>query len=156
MKNENYTNIEKNLANVRTNMLEYTNKIGLFSKDITLVAVSKLFGIEKVIEAMKFGQVDFGESRAQELLEKKELVTADVNWHFIGHLQTNKVKFIVPFVSLIHAVDSIKLLRAVNKEAKKNNRIVNCLLQIHIAKEENKFGFSFEEIDEIRNNSLTK
>jgi PLP dependent protein len=149
MKNENYTNIEKNLANVRTNMLEYTNKIGLFSKDITLVAVSKLFGIEKVIEAMKFGQVDFGESRAQELLEKKELVTADVNWHFIGHLQTNKVKYMLDNIALLHSLDRLKLAKEINRQCELSDKTLDALLQVNISKESTKSGIFEEDIFEF-------
>jgi pyridoxal phosphate enzyme (YggS family) len=111
----------------------------------SLVAVSKTKPIEVIKEVYDSGHKVFGENYVQELVGKYERLPKDIEWHFIGHLQTNKVKLIAPFVSLIHGVDSLKLLREIDKEAKKNNRIINCLLQVHIANEETKFGFSFEE-----------
>lgn len=110
-----------------------------------LVAVSKFHPVEAVLEAYAAGQRIFGESRVQELCEKQPLLPQDIEWHFIGHLQTNKIKQIVPFVSLIHGVDSAKLLREINKEAEKIGRVVPCLLQIHVAQEETKFGLSPDE-----------
>lgn len=121
----------------------------LKDKKATLVAVSKTKPAEDIKELYDLGQKDFGENYVQELTEKYELLTKDIRWHFIGHLQSNKVKYIAPFVSLIQSVDSFKLLREINKEAKKNNRVINCLLQVHIAKEETKFGLDEEELDEI-------
>ena len=115
-------------------------------KETTLVAVSKTKPIEKLQEAYDIGQRDFGENKVQELSEKQQILPNDINWHFIGHLQRNKVKFIAPFVHLIHSIDSIRLLNEVNKCAKKNNRKISCLLQFHIAKEESKFGFSLDEL----------
>ena len=115
-------------------------------KETTLVAVSKTKPIEKLQEAYDIGQRDFGENKVQELTEKQQILPNDINWHFIGHLQRNKVKFIAPFVHLIHSIDSIRLLNEVNKCAKKNNRKISCLLQFHIAKEETKFGFSLDEL----------
>ena len=114
---------------------------------VTLVAVSKTKPIELIQEAYNAGQRDFGENYIQELEEKHKQLPADIRWHAIGHLQSNKVKYIAPFVYLIHGVDSLKLLQEINKQALKNNRVIDCLLQIHIAKEETKFGFSFDECE---------
>ena len=105
-------------------------------KDVTLIAVSKTKPVEDVIEAYNAGQRIFGENKVQEMSAKHEVLPKDIQWHLIGHLQTNKVKYIAPFVSLIHSIDSEKLLKEVNKEALKNDRIIPCLLQFHIAKEE--------------------
>lgn len=113
--------------------------------NVTLVAVSKTKPNEMLLEAYNSGQRDFGENYVQELVDKQNELPKDINWHFIGHLQSNKVKFIAPFVYLIHGVDSLKLLSEINKEAIKNNRVINCLLQLYIAKEETKFGLSFDE-----------
>lgn len=121
----------------------------LNKNNVTLVAVSKTKSVEEILELYHLGQRDFGENYVQELVEKYELLPKDIRWHFIGHLQTNKVKLIAPFVSLIHSVDSEKLLKEINKQAQKNNRIVDCLLQIYIAKEETKFGLDENELDEI-------
>ncbi len=112
---------------------------------VTLVAVSKFHPIEALQEAYDAGQRIFGESRAQELVLKHEALPKDIAWHFIGHLQPNKVKYIAPFVSLIHAVDSFKLLLEIDKQGRRNNRTIPCLLQLHVAQEETKFGFSIEE-----------
>jgi pyridoxal phosphate enzyme (YggS family) len=120
-----------------------------FPKHVTLVAVSKTKPIELIREAYEAGQRDFGENYAQELEEKEIQLPKDIKWHAIGHLQTNKVKYIAPFVHLIHAVDSLNLLEEINKRAFKNNRKIDCLLQIYIAKEETKFGFSPEECEEL-------
>jgi hypothetical protein len=114
-----------------------------------LVAVSKTHPPETIFGAYQAGHRDFGENRVQELLPKYEALPKDIRWHLIGHLQSNKVKYIAPFVSMIHSVDSLKLLKEINKEAQKNNRIIDCLLQIHIAKEETKFGLTFEEADQL-------
>lgn len=116
---------------------------------VTLVAVSKTKPVEDIQEAYKAGHRAFGENKVQEISEKQEILPNDIDWHFIGHLQTNKVKYIAPFVSLIHAVDSLKLLKEINKQAKKNNRTINCLLQFHIASEESKFGLTFDGAREI-------
>jgi pyridoxal phosphate enzyme (YggS family) len=113
---------------------------------VTLVAVSKTHPPEAVMEAYREGQRVFGENKVQEMCAKFEVLPKDIEWHMIGHLQSNKVKYIVPFVHLIHGVDSFKLLTAINKEAAKQNRPVNCLLQVYIAQEETKFGFDKEEI----------
>ncbi len=112
---------------------------------VQLVAVSKTQPAEVIIEAYQTGQRQFGENKVQELLSKYEQLPRDIEWHLIGHLQTNKVKYIAPFVNLIQSVDSLKLLQEIDKQAKKNERMINCLLQIYIAKEETKFGLSFEE-----------
>lgn len=120
-------------------------------ENVTLVAISKTKPIEDIIEAYNCGQRIFGENKVQELTHKFEKLPKDIQWHFIGHLQTNKVKYIAPFVSLIHAIDSIKLLTTINKEAQKNNRIIDCLLQFHVAEEESKFGLNIEKAQEILN-----
>ncbi len=116
---------------------------------VTLVAVSKTKPIELINQAYLAGQIDFGENYVQELVDKYHELPKDIRWHFIGHLQTNKVKLIAPFVNLIHGVDSLKLLEEINKQAQKNNRIINCLLQIYIAQEDSKFGLSFDECKEL-------
>lgn len=116
---------------------------------VTLVAVSKTKPIEALQEVYEAGQRHFGENKVQEMVDKQVVLPKDIQWHLIGHLQTNKVKYLAPFVSLIHSVDSLKLLAEINKEAKKNNRIIPCLLQFHIATEETKFGLSLEEATEI-------
>jgi pyridoxal phosphate enzyme (YggS family) len=118
-------------------------------ENVQLIAVSKTKPVSDILEAYEVGQRVFGENKVQEMVEKFEALPKDITWHLIGHLQTNKVKYIAPFVQLIHAVDSLKLLKEINKEAKKNNRIIACLLQFHIAQEETKFGFSFEEATEL-------
>lgn len=116
---------------------------------VTLVAVSKYHSNEEILEAYHAGQRVFGENLVQELRSKQEALPKDIEWHFIGHLQTNKVKYIAPFVSMIHAVDSYKLLEEINRQSQKHNRIIPVLLQIHIAQEETKFGFSFSECDHL-------
>lgn len=113
-----------------------------------LVAVSKTKPSEDILELHQRGQRDFGENYVQELVEKHEALPKDIRWHFIGHLQRNKAKYIVPFVHLIHGVDSLKLLKEINKQAVKAKREVNCLLQVHIAREETKFGFDEKELFE--------
>ncbi len=117
-------------------------------KEVTLVAVSKTRQNSAIIEAYQLGQRIFGENKVQELVQKFEELPKDINWHMIGHLQTNKVKFIAPFVSLIHGVDSVKLLKEINKRAKQNNRVIDCLLQVHIATESTKFGFDIPKVNE--------
>ena len=113
---------------------------------VTLVAVSKTKPISDLMEAYDAGQRIFGENKIQEMAEKWEAMPKDIEWHMIGHVQTNKVKFMAPFVSLIHGVDSLKLLEEINKQAKKNNRIIDCLLQVYIAEEESKFGLDEDEL----------
>jgi pyridoxal phosphate enzyme (YggS family) len=118
----------------------------LDAEGVTLVAVSKTKPVEDILELYKEGQRDFGENYVQELADKAGQLPADIRWHFIGHLQTNKVKLIAPFVQLVHGVDSLKLLKEINKEAGKQGRVIDCLLQIHIAREETKFGLDEEEL----------
>ncbi|MCD0473848.1 YggS family pyridoxal phosphate-dependent enzyme [Flavobacterium sp. EDS] len=115
-------------------------------KHVTLVAVSKTKPITDLMEAYEAGQRIFGENKIQEMTDKWEEMPKDIQWHMIGHVQTNKVKFMAPFVSLIHGVDSLKLLQEINKQALKNNRVIDCLLQIHIAEEETKFGLDEKEL----------
>jgi pyridoxal phosphate enzyme (YggS family) len=128
----------------------------LQSKNVTLVAVSKIKPIEDIKELYDLGQRDFGENYVQELADKQPQLPGDIRWHFIGHLQSNKVKYIAPFVQLIHAVDSLKLLKEINKQALKNNRVIDCLLQVHIAQEETKFGFSEKELEDLFNTNLSE
>lgn len=116
---------------------------------VTLVAVSKYHPNEDLMEAYNVGQRIFGENLVQELRLKAETMPKDIKWHFIGHLQTNKVKYIAPYISLVHGMDSPKLLAELNKQALKNNRVIDCLLQIHVAAEETKFGFTLDECREM-------
>jgi len=116
---------------------------------VKLVAVSKTKPAEMVMEAYEAGHKIFGENKAQELALKHEILPKDIEWHFIGHLQTNKVKYIAPFVNLIHSLDSLKLMKEINKQAVKNDRRIACLLQFHIAEEETKFGLDFQEAKEL-------
>ena len=131
--------IKQNLLNIKSALPEH----------VTLVAVSKTKPISDLMEAYDAGQRIFGENKIQEMAEKREVMPKDIEWHMIGHVQTNKVKFMAPFVSLIHGVDSLKLLEEINKQAQKNDRIIDCLLQIHIAEEETKFGLNEKELNEI-------
>jgi len=128
------------------NLLKIKSKL---PKNVTLVAVSKTKPISDLMEAYDADQRIFGENKIQEMTEKWESMPKDIHWHMIGHIQTNKVKFMVPYVSLIHGVDSMKLLEEINKQALKNNRIIDCLLQMHIAEEETKFGLNEEELDHL-------
>lgn len=131
--------IAKNLSVVREKI----------PKNVKLVAVTKTHGIDVILQAYNAGHRVFGENKVQELIAKQPLLPEDIEWHHIGHLQTNKVKYLAPFVSMIHAVDSIKLLREINKEALKCQRNIPCLFQVHIAMEDTKFGFSEAELFEI-------
>ena len=131
--------IVKNLVNVQDSLIE----------NVTLIAVSKTKPASDIQTLYDAGQRAFGENKVQELVEKYEVLPKDIKWHLIGHLQSNKVKYIAPFVHLIHGVDSFKLLKEINKEGGKCKRIIPCLLQFHIAQEETKFGFSFEEAQEM-------
>ncbi|MEN8116294.1 MAG: YggS family pyridoxal phosphate-dependent enzyme [Bacteroidota bacterium] len=131
--------IAGNISNLKQNMPE----------SVSLVAVSKTKPNEDIMTAYNNGHKIFGENKIQDLLKKYEELPKDIEWHFIGHPQTNKVKFIAPFISLIHGVDSLKLLKVINKEGAKNNRVINCLLQFHIAEESTKFGLSETEVAEI-------
>lgn len=131
--------IQENLEEIRKEIPE----------NVTLVAVSKTKPVTAILEAYNANQRHFGENKVQEMVDKYELLPKDIQWHLIGHLQTNKVKYIAPFVHLIHAVDSTKLLKEINKQALKNNRVIDCLLQFHIADEETKFGLSMDEAKEL-------
>ena len=134
------TTIENNLKR----LLDELN-----GKGVKLVAVSKYHPVEMLQEAYDAGQRIFGESHVQELDMKQKVLPKDIEWHFIGHLQTNKVKYIAPYVTLIHAVDSMKLLKEIDKQATRAERVIDCLLQVHVAKEETKFGFLPEELREM-------
>ena len=123
---------------------------------VLLVAVSKTKPVEDVQEAYDAGQRVFGENHALEMRDKHEVLPKDIDWHFIGHLQTNKIKYIISYVKLIHSIDTFNLLQAVNKEAVKHNVVVDCLLQFHIAEEETKFGLNMEEAEEILNSAEFK
>lgn len=125
-----------------------TIKAGL-PENVTLVAVSKTKPVPDLMQAYDAGQRIFGENKIQEMTEKWEQMPKDIQWHMIGHVQSNKVKFMAPFVSLIHGVDSLKLLQEINKQALKNDRIIDCLLQIYIAEEESKFGLDENELNEL-------
>lgn len=127
---------------IQTTIKEIRNQL---PDQVRLVAVSKFHPIQAIEEAYAAGQRIFGESKVQEMDEKHAALPSDIEWHFIGHLQTNKVKYIVPYVSMIHAVDSYKLLAEINKQAAKTGRTIPCLLEIHIAQEDSKFGFTFQE-----------
>lgn len=122
--------------------------------DVTLVAVSKTKPISDLQEAYDAGQRIFGENKIQEMAEKREALPDDIQWHMIGHIQTNKVKYMAPFVSLIHAVDSLKLLKEINKQALKNDRIIDCLLQLKIAEEDSKFGLSKKDLIQLIENPI--
>jgi pyridoxal phosphate enzyme (YggS family) len=126
----------------------------LNQKNITLVAVSKTKPVEAIQQLYDLGHRDFGENYVQELAGKQKELPADIRWHFIGHLQSNKIKYIVFFVHLIHGIDSFKLLKEVDKQARKINRTIDVLLQIHIAQEETKFGFKEKELHELLNTNL--
>ena len=138
--------IEQNLLSIKSTL----------PKQVTLVAVSKTKPVSDLMEAYEAGQRVFGENKIQEMVEKWEMMPKDIQWHMIGHVQTNKVKFMAPFVSLIHGVDSLKLLQEIDKQAKKNNRTIDCLLQIYIAEEETKFGLDEEEVGTLLSSSMFK
>ncbi len=138
--------IKENLENIRATL----------PKSVTLVAVSKTKPVSDLQEAYDAGQRIFGENHALEMRDKYEVLPKDIRWHFIGHLQTNKIKYIIPFVTLIHSIDSANLLEAVNKEAAKHNRVVDCLLQFHIAQEETKFGLDIEEAKQLLDSEAFK
>ncbi|MBG6188867.1 YggS family pyridoxal phosphate-dependent enzyme [Flavobacterium sp. CAN_S2] len=135
--------IANNLLQIKSTLPEH----------VTLVAVSKTKPVSDLMEAYEASQRIFGENKIQEMAEKWEQMPKDIQWHMIGHVQTNKVKFMAPFVSLIHGVDSLKLLQEISKQALKNNRIIDCLLQIHIAEEETKFGLDEEELASLLSSS---
>jgi pyridoxal phosphate enzyme (YggS family) len=137
---------QKYRMNIKNNIETYTQSL---PKGCNLIAISKTQTIAKIQEAYHAGQRAFGENKAQELVQKYESLPKDILWHMVGHLQSNKVKYIASFVHLIHSVDSLKLLQEIDKQARKNSRMINCLLQIHIADEETKFGFSASEAIEL-------
>jgi len=133
---------------IKTNFLRIISEL---SENVKLIAVSKTKSKQVILETYNLGQRAFGENKVQELVDKYENLPKDIEWHMIGHLQTNKVKFIAPFITLIHGVDSLNLLKEINKKAFDNNRVIDCLLQIYIAKEETKYGFDEKEVYEILN-----
>ena len=137
---------KKIIMSITQNLTEIKSQL---PPHVTLVAVSKTKPVSDLMEAYNAGQRIFGENKIQEMTEKWEQMPKDIEWHMIGHVQTNKVKFMAEYVSLIHGVDSLKLLQEINKQAKKYNRIIDCLLQIHIAEEETKFGLDELELEEI-------
>ena len=134
------------MSDIASNILKLKSEL---PAGVKLVAVSKTKTVEEIFEAYNAGHKCFGENKAQELLAKKDFLPSDIEWHFIGHLQSNKVKFIAPFISIIQSVDSIKLLTVINNEAAKMGKVVNCLLQLYIAEEESKFGFSMDELTSV-------
>jgi hypothetical protein len=131
--------IAKNLTEIKSQLPAH----------VTLVAVSKTKPVADLMEAYDAGQRIFGENKIQEMTDKWEVMPKDIEWHMIGHVQTNKVKFMAPYVNLIHGVDSLKLLQEINKQAAKNNRLIDCLLQVYIAEEESKFGLDEQELEEL-------
>ena len=135
------------------NIEKYKELINELNGKATLIAVSKTKPIGDIQALYNLGQRDFGENYVQELVDKEAVLPKDIRWHFIGHLQSNKVKFIAPFVHLIHGVDSLNLLKEINKEGVKNNKIIDCLLQMYIATEETKFGLDAEELQEVMANA---
>lgn len=138
---------------VQDNLLQIKSQI---PNNVTLVAVSKTKPVADLMEAYNAGQRIFGENKIQEMTDKWEEMPKDIQWHMIGHVQTNKVKFMAEYVSLIHGVDSLKLLQEINKQAQKHNRVIECLLQIYIAEEESKFGLDEEELSDILNSDELK
>ena len=137
------------------NIIENLNFIKkIINKKVNLIAVSKTKSKEKILEAFNAGQRIFGENKVQELKEKSKILPKEIEWHMIGHLQTNKVKYIAPFISLIHTVDSEKILIEIDKRAKQNNRVINCLLQFNISNEENKYGIDLKEGEKLLEKSL--
>ena len=138
--------ISENLEHIKNNL----------SQGVTLVAVSKTKPNEDILEAYEAGQRVFGENKIQEMVGKHEVLPKDIDWHMIGHVQSNKVKYMASFVKLIHGVESLKLLKEINKRAKQNDRVIDCLLQVHIADEETKFGFNHSEVEEILSSEIYK
>jgi len=138
---------------IKKNLLEIKSSL---PKNVTLVAVSKTKPVSDLMEAYEAGQRIFGENKIQEMAEKFEQMPKDIEWHMIGHVQTNKVKFMASFVRLVHGVDSLKLLEEINKQALKNDRVIDCLLQIHIAEEETKFGLNEEELNDLLQSEVFK
>lgn len=141
--------LKENLEAVQKNIIEACKKVGRDSNEVTLIAVSKTKPLSDIEEIMDLGVIEFGENKVQELVDKYENIKAPVHWHLIGHLQTNKVKYIVDKVALIHSVDSLKLAEQISKEAVKKNVISNILVQVNVAKEETKFGIETEEVYDL-------
>ena len=137
-------NISKNIENISSELPEH----------IRLIAISKTKPNDDIIEAYNSGHKVFGENKAQELISKQAELPGDIEWHFVGHLQSNKVKYLAPFVSMIHSVDKLKLLKEINKRAKNEERVIDCLLQFHIAEEESKFGLDLEEAKNLINSQV--
>jgi hypothetical protein len=131
--------IKQNLYHIKNSLPE----------NVTLIAVSKTHHVSSILEAYQAGQRAFGENKIQEMTEKFDILPKDIEWHMIGHLQSNKVKYMAHFVHLIHGVDSFKTLKEINKQALKHNRVINCLLEVKIASEETKFGLSFDEVEQL-------
>ena len=123
-------------------------------KKVKIVVVSKTRSEKEILDIYKEGHKNFGENKVQEILEKYEKLPKDIRWHFIGHLQTNKVKYLIPFISLIHSVDSLKLLKEINKKAKAKNKVIDCLIQVKIANEDSKYGFNINEVSDVLNYAL--
>lgn len=138
---------------IKQSLLEIKNSL---PETVTLVAVSKTKPVSDLEEAYSAGQRIFGENKIQEMTQKWEVMPKDIQWHMIGHVQTNKVKYMAEYVSLIHGVDSLKLLKEINKQAKKHNRVINCLLQMHIAEESTKFGLDLEELNSLVSSDVFK
>ena len=134
------------MGKIKENLLQIKSQL---PEKVTLVAVSKTKPVSDLMEAYEAGQRIFGENKIREMTDKWQTMPKDISWHMIGHVQTNKVKFMAEYVSLIHGVDSLKLLEEINKQAKKHNRVIDCLLQMHIAEEETKFGLNQVELNEI-------
>ena len=123
-------------------------------KKVKIVVVSKTRSEKEILDIYKEGHKNFGENKVQEILEKYEKLPKNIRWHFIGHLQTNKVKYLIPFISLIHSVDSLKLLKEINKKAKAKNKVIDCLIQVKIANEDSKYGFNINEVSKVLNYAL--
>lgn len=128
---------------------QYQQVLASIGRQTTLVAVSKMQPVESILQLYRLGQRDFGENYVQELIEKQLLLPKDIRWHFVGHLQSNKIKYIAPFVHLIQGVDSFKLLTEIDRQGRKHDRVINCLLQVHIAMETTKFGLNSDELSEL-------
>ena len=139
---------------IKNNILDFQKELA--GTNGKLIAISKTKPPAHILEAYEMGLRSFGENKVQEMVSKYEVLPKDIEWHMVGHLQTNKVKYIIPFVHLIHSVDSLKLLKEINKQAEKNKRLIRCLLQVNISQEENKFGFEEKELMAIINSDELK
>ena len=143
--------IKENIKKVEENIVQACERAGRDPKEVTLIAVSKTKPNEMIEEAIDYGMKDFGENKVQEMVEKMDTISGKLNWHLIGHLQRNKVKYIVDRVCLIHSVDSLRLAQQINEEAKKRNVVCNILIEVNIANEESKFGVSKKELKSLLN-----